>query len=47
LWDVASGQLLRTFTYQNPIRSVAFSPDGRWLASCSDIDSVQLWGMTN
>lgn len=36
LWDVATGQLLRTFvTDGSGVEDVAFSPDGKRLASCN------------
>ena len=37
LWSVASGQeLLVLDGHTGPVRTVAFSPDGRMLASCGD-----------
>ena len=34
LWNVASGHLKSTLAHKDSLRSVAFSPDGRMLASC-------------
>jgi WD40 repeat protein/uncharacterized caspase-like protein len=33
LWDIASGRLLRSFPHQEPVLSVAFSPDGKHVLS--------------
>jgi WD40 repeat protein len=46
LWDVASGQEVRRFgKYKEPVRSVAFSPDGRRILSGSVREEVRLGGL--
>ncbi len=45
LWDVAGGQLVRTFERQadNLARSIEFSPDGTLLAAGGNGGTVRLW----
>ena len=44
LWDVASGQLLRTLSgHTDSVTGVAFSADGKTLVSGSDDNTIKLW----
>jgi WD40 repeat protein len=48
LWDVASGQVLRTLTgHADIVFSVAFSADGRTLAAGSSDNKVKLWDLSS
>ncbi len=48
LWDVSSGQTLRTFSgHSSGVWSIAISPDGQILASGSDDQTVRLWDISS
>lgn len=44
LWEAERGQCLHTLTkHQEPVYSVAYSPDGKFLASGSFDKCVHIW----
>ncbi len=46
LWDVDRGTCIHTLTrHQEPVYSVAFSPDGKFLASGSFDKCVHIWNV--
>jgi WD40 repeat protein len=46
LWDVSTGQLIRTFSgHTNVVWSVAFSPSGDYALSGSADNTMKLWAV--
>jgi len=44
LWDVDSGKQIQVFEgHTDQVRSVCFSPDGKWILSASTDSTVKLW----
>ena len=44
LWDVETGSLLQTFTsHANDVMDVAYSHDGKWIATASADKTAELW----
>ena len=44
LWDIRTGELLHTFTkHSNDVMDVAYSHDGKWVATASDDNTVVIW----
>ncbi len=48
LWEVATGRLLQTFMgHVGIIYHLAFSPDGKFLASTGNDQTVKVWTLEN
>jgi hypothetical protein len=43
IWEVKTGRLLRRVVADNPVLSLAFSPDGRMLAAAHAEQKVRIW----
>jgi len=43
IWDVANGTLVSTLQHDWDVWSVAWSPDGKWIASSSMDRTVRIW----
>jgi WD40 repeat protein len=45
LWEVASGQLVLELPHEGLVDSVAFSPDGQWIATGCNDSVARLWNV--
>jgi WD40 repeat protein len=43
IWDVSSGQTVRTFNAPQRVTSIAFSPDGRLAAASTSTKVIDIW----
>jgi len=44
IWDISSGKIIQTFTsHSNDVNDLAWSADGKWLATASEDKTIQVW----
>jgi Tol biopolymer transport system component len=46
-WDMATGKIVRTVKSPHRVVSLAFSPDGKWVAMTSGEKTIDLWKASN
>jgi WD40 repeat protein len=47
VYDTLSGDLVQAHEYQPPVLSVAFSPDGQYVAAAKMMGGVRVWNLTS
>src|ERR1700730_5051339 len=47
LWEVSTGNELRSFSTRDEINSVAFSPDGNLLAAGGELQAATVWDLAS
>jgi len=48
LWDLTTQRVLKQLEgHEHAVFALAFSPDGKWLASCSEDQSARVWDTSN
>jgi WD40 repeat protein len=43
LWNVETGEVIRTLQQESPVKTVAISPDGQFLASGNEDGKIMIW----